>query len=124
MMIQFVVPGKPVPKGRPRVMRNGHTFTPKRTKDYETLVAVWALNAISGIHWLLLKGPLSIRIEFYGCDGRSDWDNLAKAICDALNGVIYIDDCQIVHAIVIKHWAEKGTERTSVRIEELKAGKS
>lgn len=123
MIIEFVVPGKAVPKARPRVMRNGHTFTPKRTKDYETLVAVWALNAISGIHWLLLKGPLSIRIEFYGCDGRSDWDNLAKAICDALNGVIYIDDSQIVSARITKCVAEKGQERTAISIRTLGVSK-
>lgn len=123
MMIQFVVPGKPVPKARPRVMRNAHTFTPKRTKDYETLVQVWALNAISGIHWLLLQGPLGIEIDFYGATHSADWDNLAKAICDALNGVIYIDDSQIVSARITKCVAEKGQERTAISIRTLGVSK-
>ena len=36
-MINFFIPGKPTGKGRPRVCRNV-TYTPKETKDYETLV--------------------------------------------------------------------------------------
>ena len=36
-MIQFFIPGKPTGKGRPRVCRNV-TYTPQKTRDYETLV--------------------------------------------------------------------------------------
>lgn len=37
MKVKFTIPGIPVPKARPRVVR-GHTYTPKKTKDYEALV--------------------------------------------------------------------------------------
>jgi Holliday junction resolvase RusA-like endonuclease len=33
---------------------------------------------------------------------RPDFDNIAKIVCDALNGVAWHDDAQIVNAQVIK----------------------
>jgi len=41
--ITFAIPGKPVPKGRPRVTRSGRVYTPKATRDYESLVRVDAM---------------------------------------------------------------------------------
>ena len=42
MVIDFTVPGIPVGKARPRVTIHG-TYTPKRTRDYETLIRqCWA----------------------------------------------------------------------------------
>lgn len=44
MKVKFTIPGIPIPKARPRVVK-GHTYTPKKTKDYETLVKdVYALT--------------------------------------------------------------------------------
>lgn len=34
MILEFTVPGQPIPKARPRVTRRGITFTPKSTLDY------------------------------------------------------------------------------------------
>lgn len=39
--IEFTIPGVPQGKERPRFTQNGATYTPKKTKDYEKLVA-WA----------------------------------------------------------------------------------
>lgn len=41
MTIEFTIPGVPQGKERPRFTQNGATYTPKKTKDYEKLVA-WA----------------------------------------------------------------------------------
>lgn len=41
---------------------------------------------------------------------RPDWDNLAKSLCDSLNGLAYFDDNQIVEAIIRKQIAE-GSEQ-------------
>ena len=38
MRVEFTVPGIPVGKGRPRFMKNGHTYTPQKTRDYEDKV--------------------------------------------------------------------------------------
>jgi Holliday junction resolvase RusA-like endonuclease len=36
---------------------------------------------------------------------KPDWDNVAKSVCDALNGIVYMDDTQIVDAHVTKVYA-------------------
>lgn len=42
MKVEFTVPGIPVGKGRPRFMKNGHTYTPQKTRDYEgKVVQCW-----------------------------------------------------------------------------------
>lgn len=37
---------------------------------------------------------------------KPDWDNVGKIICDALNGIAYRDDAQIVFAAVSKSYTE------------------
>nr|DAQ86101.1 MAG TPA: Endodeoxyribonuclease RusA [Caudoviricetes sp.] len=46
-----------------------------------------------------------------------DADNIAKAVLDGLNGVVYADDKQIVELKVIKAYAE--VPRVEVTIEEI-----
>ena len=45
MKVTFTVPGIPVGKGRPRFMKNGHTYTPQKTRDYEDKVVQLATTA-------------------------------------------------------------------------------
>ena len=45
-----------------------------------------------------------------------DWDNHAKAICDALNGICYLDDRQITEAHVSLH---KGEPHIVIELEEV-----
>jgi hypothetical protein len=48
-----------------------------------------------------LAGPVQVALWFYVPDKRRrDWDNMAKAITDALNGHAYADDSQIARAYV------------------------
>ena len=35
---------------------------------------------------------------------KPDWDNIGKALCDALNGVAYGDDASIYDAHIVKRW--------------------
>ena len=126
--------GAPVPKGRPRFRyvppgRNGragfvHVYTPKETEVYEEALKWRGKAAMRGRS--PLDGPLAVRIfVMLGVPkswpvrkrdaaltgqiwpaGRPDWDNYAKALCDSLNGTIWVDDAQIVRALVIKEYAE------------------
>ena len=57
--LNFVVPGKPVPKGRPRLGK-GHVYTPKKTKDYEKKVAMVALQARQICGLKKLTGPVEV----------------------------------------------------------------
>lgn len=47
---------------------------------------------------------------------KPDCDNIAKNICDALNGVVYPDDKQVVSLVVRKVYTT-GDERVEVEIE-------
>ena len=94
------VPGEPVPKGRPRVY-NGHGITPKRTLEAENNIRRKWVSQFPGMQ--PLTGDIHISIDFYMPDRHvKDWDNLAKLVTDALNGIAYADDRQIVTAIVTK----------------------
>ena len=37
-MIKLTIPGEPCAKQRPRTTKQGHTYTPQKTVNYETLV--------------------------------------------------------------------------------------
>jgi len=109
---QFFIPGDPVAKGRPRLSRFG-TYTPKKTKDYEKLIQSIARKeylgpVIEGMIFVHLEvrrpipSSLSKKKRNLAITGalrpiaRPDNDNYEKAIWDALNGICWVDDSQIV----------------------------
>lgn len=121
----FTVPGPPTGKGRPRFNRkSGHAVTPARTRIAENRVLLAWQDAGQARFDL---GPVSLHVEavlerpkgHYRTNGllaaageRAPWptkvpdaDNLLKLVADALNKQAYRDDSQIVHATVIKRWA-------------------
>ena len=133
MRIEFTVPGTPVPKGRPRFSRYG-TYTPKKTADYEKLVKACYLSKCKEIK---LYGAISARIEAYFPipkstskknrllmllgkifhTKRSDCDNIAKSILDALNKIAYDDDGQVCILYVRKRYSN--VPRVEVGLEEI-----
>lgn len=119
MLVEFTVPGKPVPKGRPRVMRGGWTFTPKKTKQQENLIQIVALARRQALKLAVLGGSFRLQVICYGANKLADWDNLGKLVSDALNGVFWVDDRQVIDARVMKLPCPKGQERTEVRVESI-----
>lgn len=103
-LLSFFVAGKPTPKGRPRVMPNGHTFTPEKTRAFEELVSWTAKIAMGGQP--PLEGPVFISLAFFGSHANADVDNLAKAVLDAMNGIVYKDDKQISRLTATKRSIE------------------
>ena len=47
---------------------------------------------------------------------KCDWDNIGKIVCDALNGIAYHDDKQVVDGQVRKFYSEQ--PRVVVTIQE------
>lgn len=93
-MIFFTVPGEPVPKARPRVVK-GRTYTPKRTAEHEEAIG-WAFReAMPGYDPLTCL--VGMRCAFYtkSQKPRSDVDNLVKTVQDALEGLAYVNDVQV-----------------------------
>jgi Holliday junction resolvase RusA-like endonuclease len=77
---------------------NGRTYTDPRTGAAEAKVRARAKAA--GVVRML--GDLGVELVYFRkTKRRCDWDNLAKLTCDALNGIAWEDDSQIVVARVV-----------------------
>lgn len=135
MRLIFTIPGEPVAKARPRVTRAGITYTPAKTVNYETLVkelfcvtypdhapvvvpVKMLLKAYFGIpaSWSKKKQQAAL----YGRirpTKKPDWDNLGKLVSDALNGLAYRDDAQIVEATAAKFYSDR--PRVEIEITEV-----
>lgn len=56
----------------------------------------------------VLKGELEIWITIYfGTKRKSDWDNFHKISMDALSGIVWEDDSQVVEAHISKRYDKK-----------------
>ena len=96
----LTVPGDPQSKGRPRVFQ-GHGVTDPNTRHAEQKVRAAFQSAYPD--WTPIAGPVRVSLEFWMKSRRNrDWDNLAKLATDALNGIAYKDDAQILEAHVVK----------------------
>lgn len=135
--VEFTIPGDPCAKGRPRMTRAGHAYTPAKTVSYENLVKTIYIEKCYG---KFLEGPLEMRVCAYFTIPKSagkkkkgdmlrglirptkrpDIDNLFKIIADSLNKIAYDDDSQVVTATVEKMYAEQA--RVEVVIREIKGG--
>lgn len=119
--------GQPQGKGRPRFGRAGafvRVWTDKKTASYEKLLGAAGHEAMAGLS--ALDTALSVVIEAamgippswprkrrsaalsgdLSPIGRPDFDNIAKGICDALNGIVWRDDSQIVACTFRKFYSE------------------
>lgn len=91
-MISFTIPGKPVPLARHRHGRNG-SYLPKRSRDYRELVeGCW----LAAGRPTLGDSPFTLSARFYGLRANADLDNAVKGLLDALNGLAFTDDRQLV----------------------------
>jgi len=93
-LLHFTVRGQPIPKARP-VVANRRAFTPSKTVAWEQQVA-WAARELMRDQ-PPLTDDLTVQLVFYRKGKRrADIDNLSKSILDAMNGIIFNDDRQIV----------------------------
>ncbi|EKT4522778.1 RusA family crossover junction endodeoxyribonuclease [Pseudomonas putida] len=141
--VQFRVPGEPQGKGRPRIGKVGQhsrMFTPQKTVAYEGLIAMLAQNAMQGrevitrpvMLEMLMEHPIrpswSKKKQAKALAGeilptvKCDADNCIKAVCDALNGVVWRDDVQVVKLFLTKKFsAVPGVTVRVVPLEKLAA---
>ena len=81
------IAGEPQPKERPRVLRSGRTFTPKRTVEAQKAIA-WAVKCAHPNLKCDSSSEFGLRCVFY-CARRRDGDNCAKLVRDALERVAW-----------------------------------
>ena len=127
--IRFSVPGEP--RGWARARTSGaRFFTDTKTRSEKQAVAAWAIEAGA----VVIEGPVDVRLTAYlripksapkklraamlaGAERPTktpDGDNLAKLTMDALNGVCWRDDVQVVDLTVRKFWSD--TPRLEIEI--------
>ena len=137
MIARFTVPGPPQGKGRPRFTRTGHAFTPAKTAEYERQIRQAytrqcgqtfpedAALRVKIVAWFSVpasdsKARRDMKLKHKMLPiKKPDWDNIGKVICDALNGLAYRDDSQIVDGRVIKVYGEQ--PKVTVIIEAIEA---
>jgi Holliday junction resolvase RusA-like endonuclease len=122
-MVTFKVDADPVGKQRARYAKRGNfvqTYTPDKTRNYESLIKEAAIEAMGTSEpletpvtlYLYIRAPIpkslpKKRIEacLNGLEKpikKPDASNVLKSVEDAMNGVVYKDDSQIVNIHVSK----------------------
>ena len=135
-MMKFTIEGDPVGKARPRVYQ-GRAITPAKTRHYEEWIRISYQIALQEqgetIESVFLESDIPVEITIKALfpipksyskkkqkailqgklkpTKKPDIDNITKAILDALNGLAFHDDSQIVKLNVVKDYAsgEKGS---------------
>lgn len=117
---RLVITGKPMGKQRPRVTKFG-SYTPKETVSFENFIKILWIDKYGRIP---LPTTVGYKITTYCCflpskstpkkklelmyNGKilyikkPDYDNLGKIVGDALNGIAWHDDSQIVDGRTVK----------------------
>ena len=117
-MTKFFVDGEPQGKMRHR-FSNGRAYTPRKTTQYEKHIAEQyngecLVGAVFVDIRAFMKIPKSytkkqrnaIKCGFLLPTKKPDADNIAKVVMDALNGVAYEDDKQVVDLRIVKEYSE------------------
>jgi Holliday junction resolvase RusA-like endonuclease len=138
MMLMYTVYGEPVGKGRPRFARRGKftsTYTPQKTKTYEDEIRMMAKAAMGSSE--PLDTPMTVAIYIrVGIPAsfskqkrkdalanierptkKPDIDNIAKCFLDGMNGIVYLDDKQVVSLHITKVYAETPAVEVMVKEE-------
>lgn len=109
----FTVPGEPISKARPRVTRNGNTYTPRSTRAAEAQVRAAYLR-LHG-HASVAEAVVKVHLRFCRYERHArDADNLIKTVLDALNGVAYVDDSQVEGGEWVTEWVNSREEARTV----------
>lgn len=133
MILDVVIPGEPKAKARPRFSRSsGRAYTPAATEQAEQSFQSRSWVALREAGWTEPhKGPISVEVVCVlavpaswakakkaqalsgelSPTGRPDVDNYAKLVMDALNGIAWVDDAQVVQLSVGKRYGEQPETR-------------
>lgn len=134
MPVKFTVPGRVQGKARARTFYNPRmhkvmSMTPENTVNYENLIKVMFMQATKD-NFKMFEGAVSVTINAIFKKSKSnkmdhamlkpDLDNICKVCLDALNGLAYKDDKQVISVTLLKFFGEP--EGLEIEIEEIKEG--
>lgn len=139
MICAFTYYGEAIAKGRPRatsIAGRARVYTPARTASFEGKVRAVAKEAMARTGARPTPDAVRVEIAFDRAMPKSwsrakravhigqpiisgaDIDNQAKAILDALNGVVWEDDVQVSDLNTTRRWAEAHAFRIRIQIAE------
>lgn len=129
--LRIFIPGEPCAQGRPRFSTAGgfvRAYDPAKSRNYKAYVKAvcaaeakkqgWLFNTdlpleVEIIAGLSIPSSKSKKFKQAAAEGvekptkKPDVDNIAKTVTDALSGVIYKDDKQIVNLTVAKIYSKR-----------------
>lgn len=135
LQIEVMIPGDPVPQGRGRVGRwhskdgrEGVTVRdPLKSRNWKAYAKGRMEEALArlGLSSPAFSGPVTVEIEAVFSCPRGDWkkrtlvarrphtkrgdtDNISKAVKDAANATLWLDDAQVWHETVVKWIGAQG----------------
>jgi Holliday junction resolvase RusA-like endonuclease len=143
-VLEFEVLGRPQPAGSKRAFKHPHTGRiiltdmNRKARPWMQEVAAVARASMGGCQ--MLRGPLFMEVTFFMARPKShfgtgrramflkdsapefpvtrpDTTKLLRGLEDALSGVVYADDSQIVTQVVRKRYGDP--ERVEVRLDRL-----
>ena len=130
--VHFTVYGQALPKGSARAfMPKGAKFPvvtsdTRGLKDWERKISSVAQGVADG---RLMLGPIILSLAFYLDRPKSlpkkvvhhakrpDLDKLIRAATDALNGVVWKDDAQVVSIFATKNYASESDDAPRVEFD-------
>ena len=135
MEIEFKINGKVKAKQSVKFTSNGIKYIPSDIKEYANWVRLCFINKYP--KWNIqnfANKPLKSQIDVFMTIPKSfskkkseqavkgnirptvkpDCDNIAKNINDALNGIVYLDDKQIVSLVVNKFYSDNEFVRVKI----------
>lgn len=128
--LKLVIPGEPCAQGRPRFSTAGgfvKAYDPAKSRNYKAFVKYVATHEAQKQGWLYTELPLSMSLVAYMGIPKSkskkfkqaalekverptkkpDLSNIVKGVEDALNGLLYKDDSQIVNLTLEKYYSDE-----------------
>lgn len=112
----------PEPPSVNRIWRtgNGRTYKDGKARSYGLLTLAEWRKRFPPERWdtPLYDGPVRYTFHWYRSRKAGDLSNRVKVVEDALNGLAWADDAQVVECHLFRHEAKKGEGRVHITIEE------
>jgi Holliday junction resolvase RusA-like endonuclease len=117
--VKFELPYPPSVNSWWRFDRRGIAYTTTTARKYKNtakLLALAQLNAWSRGGHSPHHGPVELTVRVFRPRAQGDLDNTLKVLLDALNGIAYVDDSQVVALHAFRH-DDKLKPRVEVEIQ-------
>ena len=133
MEITFDVIGRPAPQGSKKSIGNNRFVeSSKFLPAWRNAVRIAAEEAVTSSMWARVSGPVELEVMFYLDRPSSipatkrpqptvppDLDKLIRGVGDALTGVVYDDDSQVIRCLAWKVYADTRVPGAFIRVNEL-----